>query len=65
MAKARLIKREDVAARESADKQKRVQKKPVGRKTMEAVTDWLEGQKTRRQDPRKAFAALFAEPQPQ
>lgn len=65
MTKARLIKREDVAAREKEAKHKRGFKKPVVKKTMEAVTDWLEEQKIRHQDPRKAFAALFTQPQPQ
>ncbi|MDX2032818.1 MAG: hypothetical protein SF339_19225 [Blastocatellia bacterium] len=65
MTKARLIKREEVAARVTEAKRKRGFKKPVVVKTMEAVSDWLEEQKTRHQDPRKAFAALFTQPQPQ
>jgi hypothetical protein len=62
--KARLIKREDAAALEAA-KRNRLLKKPVVKKTVEAVADWIETQRAERPDPRKAFAALFAQPQPQ
>lgn len=65
MMKARLIKREEAAAMVREAKPKRGLKKPVVKKTVEAVADWLEEQKARHQDPRKAFAALFNQPQTQ
>lgn len=64
MTKARLVKRETALAQEEA-KRNRLLKQPVVKKTVEAVTDWLEVQKTEKKDPRKAFAALFSQPQPQ
>ena len=62
MTRARLIKRQDVIAEQEA-KRNRILKKPVVRKTVEAVADWLENRKPEREDPRKAFAALFSQPQ--
>ena len=64
MKKARLIKRQDVPALQEA-KRNRLLKKPVVQKTVEAVTEWIEAQRNERPDPRKAFAALFTQPQPQ
>jgi hypothetical protein len=64
MKKARLIKRTDAIANEEA-KRIETQKKPVVKKTVEAVTDWLNSQKVETKDPRKAFAALFSQPQTQ
>ena len=64
MKKARLIKREDAIAQEEAKRSQLLQK-PVVKKTVEAVTEWLEVQKAQPKDPRKAFAALFSQPQTQ
>lgn len=58
MKKARLIKRQDAMAQKEANRTDLVQK-PVVKKTVEAVTEWLEVQKNKPPDPRKAFAALF------
>ena len=63
MTKAKLIKRSEVAEREQARKAK-PQKSNV-RKTVNAVVGWIENQRVQREDPRKAFAALFARPQTQ
>jgi hypothetical protein len=64
MKKARLIKRQDALASEEA-KQPKTLKKTMVIKTVEAVTDWIESRKSEREDPRKAFAALFTQPQTQ
>jgi hypothetical protein len=64
MTKARLIKREEAIALQAA-KRSRLMKKPVVKKTVEAVAEWIETRKNEHQDPRKAFAALFSQPQPQ
>ena len=64
MTNAKLIKREDTIAIEAAKRSRSI-KKPVVKKTVEAVAEWIENQKNDRQDPRKAFAALFSQPQPQ
>lgn len=63
MTKARLIKKQDVADRRVA-KQPAQARKPVMKKKVDAMVEWIENQKNQRQDPRKAFAALFAQPQP-
>lgn len=64
MKKARLIKRNDAIANAEA-KHNETQKLPVVKKTVEAVTDWLQNHKAESKDPRKAFAALFNQPQTQ
>ena len=64
MMKARLIKQKDAVAQETA-KRNSLLKKPAVKKTVDAVAEWMEGQRKERPDPRKAFAALFAQPQPQ
>jgi hypothetical protein len=64
MKKARLIKKQEVIEREHA-KKTNVPKKKVVKETMNAMVDWLGDQRSQRQDPRKAFAALFAQPQTQ
>lgn len=64
MTKAKLIKRTEVAEREQAKKAKPQQKSNV-QKTMTAVVEWIENRQAQREDPRKAFAALFAQPQTQ
>ncbi len=35
------------------------------KKTLDAVNEWIENRKTQHEDPRKAFAALFSQPQTQ
>ncbi len=64
MTKAKLIKRGEVVAREKTKKAQSMQKNNV-QKTMTAVVEWVENQRIQREDPRKAFAALFAQPQTQ
>ncbi len=63
MTKAKLIKRSEVAEREQARKAK--QQKNNVRKTVNAVVGWIENKRVQREDPRKAFAALFSQPQTQ
>jgi hypothetical protein len=63
MTKARLIKRSEVVERELARKAK-PQKSNVQKK-VSAVVGWIENQRAQREDPRKAFAALFTQPQTQ
>ena len=63
MTKARLIKRSEVVEREQARKAK-PQKSNVQKK-VNAVVEWIENQRVQREDPRKAFAALFTQPQTQ
>jgi hypothetical protein len=63
MTKAKLIKRSEIAEREQAKKAK-PQKTNV-QKTVDAMVGWIENQRVQREDPRKAFAALFSQPQTQ
>ncbi|MEO6726066.1 MAG: hypothetical protein ABIU20_04455 [Blastocatellia bacterium] len=63
MTKAKLIKRSEIAEREQARKA-RPQKSNV-QKTVSAVVGWIENQRVQREDPHKAFAALFSQPQTQ
>ena len=63
MTKAKLIKRSEVAELEQAKKAK--QQKNNVQKTVNAVVDWIENKRVQREDPRKAFAALFSQPQTQ
>jgi hypothetical protein len=62
MANARLIKKQELINREQ---EKAIEKKPVVKKKMDAVVEWLGNQRTERKDPRKAFDALFVQPQTQ
>lgn len=64
MTKARLIKKQDVVERKEIKKPVLAEKKVV-KQTVDSVVEWLEAQRDRREDPRKAFAALFAQPQTQ
>jgi|GEM_PF-1526880 len=62
MAKARLVKRQEVIDREK-EKAQTKPPQPVIKKKVNAVVEWLEAQKIEREDPRKKFAALFVQPQ--
>lgn len=62
MKKARLIKKQEAIERQQA-KESQVPQKKVVEKTVNAVVGWLENQRAQRQDPRKAFADLFSQPQ--
>jgi hypothetical protein len=62
MAKARLVKRQEVIEREKGKAETKAPR-PVIKKKVNAVVEWLEAQKVEREDPRKAFAALFVQPQ--
>jgi hypothetical protein len=64
MTKARLIKKQEMIERERAKKSD-VPKKKVVQEKMNAMVEWLADQRGQRQDPRKAFADLFAQPQTQ
>lgn len=64
MTKARLIKKQDVSDQQIGKPAGRA-KKPVMKKKVDAMVEWLESQRNQRQDPRKAFAALFVQPQHQ
>lgn len=58
-AKARLIKKQEVIEREQTQSTDLPQK--VVKQTVDVMVEWLEKQRNQRQDPRKAFAALFAQ----
>jgi hypothetical protein len=60
--KARLVKRQQVIAREK-EKAETKAPQPAIKKKVNAVVEWLEAQKVKREDPRKAFADLFVQPQ--
>jgi hypothetical protein len=62
MTKARLVKRQEVIDREK-EKAETKPPRPVMKKKVDAVVEWLETQKVEREDPRKKFAALFVQPQ--
>jgi len=64
MKKARLIKRNETTVGEQA-KPDRLPPQPMVKKTLDAVNEWIENRKTQHEDPRKAFAALFSQPQTQ
>jgi hypothetical protein len=64
MTRAKLIKRSEVAEREKVKKARLTQKNNVQKK-VNAMVEWIERQQAQREDPRKAFAALFAQPQTQ
>jgi hypothetical protein len=62
MTKARLVKRQEVIDREK-EKAETKPPRPIMKKKVDAVVEWLETQKVEREDPRKKFAALFVQPQ--
>lgn len=64
MTKAKLIKRSEFVEREKVKKARSIPKNNM-QKTVTAVVEWVENQRIQREDPRKAFAALFALPQTQ
>ena len=64
MTKAKLIKREQISEIVQ-NKRAQAKAKPVVKKTMEVVNDWMDTRRNQRIDPRAAFAALFAQPQEQ
>ena len=64
MNKAKLIKREQINEL-AQSQQAKTKTKPVVKKTMEMVSDWMDTRRNQRPDPRAAFAALFAQPQQQ
>lgn len=64
MTKARLIKRGEAIERERVKKIRLSQKAQVQKK-INSMMDWVETHRTQREDPRKAFAALFTQPQTQ
>ncbi|NOT60013.1 MAG: hypothetical protein HOP19_07280 [Acidobacteria bacterium] len=64
MNKAKLIKRDQITEVIQPRKTP-IKTKPVVRKTMEAVNNWMDSRRNQRVDPRAAFAALFIQPQEQ
>jgi hypothetical protein len=62
MNKAKLIKRDQIVEVIRPKKTQPITK-PVVRKTMEAVNEWMDSRRNQRIDPRAAFAALFIQPQ--
>jgi hypothetical protein len=65
MTKARIITRheaEEAINRRRANKKRAAQ---TAKKPVEAVREWVEQHRAQRPSPRQAFAALFAQPQPQ
>jgi hypothetical protein len=66
MNKARLIKKQEIEEREAQEAQKDLEAAEVKKgvkQRLGAMVEWPGG--TKRQDPRKAFADLFAQPQTQ
>ena len=64
MNKAKLIKRDQITE-VVRPKKTQIKTKPVVRKTMDAVNEWMDSRRNQRIDPRAAFAALFIQPQEQ
>ena len=64
MTKAKLIKRDEIEGQKQVAKTELQQKNNV-LKTVDAMKGWIEQRRVQREDPRKAFAALFTLPQPQ
>ncbi|MBK9312640.1 MAG: hypothetical protein IPM55_00065 [Acidobacteria bacterium] len=64
MTKAKLIKKDEASKRRKEQTSQNCQKQ-VTKKTMIAVSEWIEERRSQRLDPRTAFAALFAWPQAQ
>lgn len=65
MKKARLIKKVDVVEIPKANTKRRRSAKPALSKTIDTVKQWIDSQRNDREDPRKAFANLFTQPQTQ
>ena len=68
MTKARIITRHEAEAainRRRANKKRNASQAPTAKKPVEAVREWVEQHRAQRPNPRQAFAALFAQPQPQ
>jgi hypothetical protein len=66
MNKARLIKKQEIEEREAQEAQKDLEATEVKKgvkQRLGAMVEWPG--RTKRQDPRKAFADLFAQPQTQ
>lgn len=59
MTKAKLIKKDEAIKRRKEQIAQKSQKQ-VAKKTMIAVSEWIEERRSQRLNPRTAFAALFA-----
>ena len=65
MTKAKLIKREDAIQLQQEKLARKAQKQSL-KKTIDIVGEWIDQrQMQQRLSPRVAFAALFAQPQPE
>lgn len=64
MMKAKLIKREEAMERQQ-EKKARIAQQKTAKKTVEIVHEWLDQRQIQKLNPRAAFAALFAQPQPE
>jgi hypothetical protein len=62
MTKAKLIKKEQTVEL-LQNKKTQTKSKPVVKKTISVVNEWMDARRNQRIDPRAAFAALFAQPQ--
>jgi len=69
MHKARLVKKEtlqqETVVRKRKGNKPRKHQAPIARTAVEVTTEWLKGARQERPGAREAFAALFAEPDPQ
>jgi hypothetical protein len=63
MTKARLIKKGEIEEREAQKDSEATEVERSVKQRLEAIVEWPG--RTKRQDPRKAFADLFAQPQTQ
>jgi hypothetical protein len=63
MTKARLIKKGEIKEREAQKDSESTEVKESVKQQLGAMVEWPV--RTKRQDPRKAFADLFAQPQTQ
>jgi hypothetical protein len=63
MTKARLIKKQEIEEREAQKDLESTEEKKRVKQRLGAMVEWPG--RTKRQDPRKAFADLFAQPQTQ
>jgi hypothetical protein len=63
MTKARLIKKQEIKEREAQKDSESTEVKERVKQRLDAMVEWPG--RTKRQDPRKAFADLFAQPQTQ
>jgi len=61
MAKARLIKKQQVGAQQTSEVRNN-RKKPAAKNATELVREWVEKRQQTGPSARKAFAALFAKP---